>query len=239
MKKLLFVFMATATFVACKKNAIDKPVTPVNTAAKIKTEIYGASGTTYAYDALGRLTQRSFSNGSKTVYEYLSGIVNVKIYNTAGVFQYSYKYELNANGSVSRATRNDNPAYEELNFYNADKTLAERVSKINGNTSTSNYFYSNGNCDSVRFTGNNGSWHTTLINIYYTDKTNVLSYENHGYVFNGTDNKNLLKNQVYHYPDGSTNTPVNYSYEFDAQGRVIKQTSMWGINQEIGLFTYF
>jgi YD repeat-containing protein len=239
MKKIFFLLITTASFVACKKNNIDAPVTTLSAGAKVKTETYGASIATFTYDAQGRITLRTYSNGSKVEYDYLSGIVNEKVYNTAGVYQYSYKYELNADGSVNRETSTNNPGYEDLMLYNADKTLAKGISKVNGNTTSRDFFYSNGNCDSIRFNGNNGSWQTTIVNTYYTDKANVLSYENHGYSFYGKDNKNLLKNQVYKYPDGSTNTPSGYSYEFDALGRVIKQSSVQGNNQEIGLFTYY
>ncbi|HWR33435.1 MAG TPA: hypothetical protein VN451_07920, partial [Chitinophagaceae bacterium] len=226
---------------ACKKSSVDAPGLPLPTAgvSKIKTRAVGVNIINYTYDALGRIVAQVNSNGSKQEFEYLTGVVNKKFYNTSGVFQYGYKFELNAEGLCIRTTMSNSPNYELLHLFNPDKTVAKEISHINGNNSGRDYFYSNGNLDSIRFTGNNGNWQLTISKTYYTDKPNVLSVENYGELFYGKDNKNMIKSEVYKYPDGSTTSESGYSYEYDAQGRVIKQTSTAGNNIEIQLYTYY
>jgi YD repeat-containing protein len=243
MKKFLLTLLpAISLFLACKKNNNDITPSPpgngINT-AKIKTEAYGAIITTHTYDAQGRVVKEERSNGSKTEYEYLPGIVNEKSYDNAGVLLNTYTNEINTDGLRTRTTRSNNPGYEELCLYNPDKTLAKTISKNGGNNQALDFFYGNGNVDSIRFT-TNGAWGLTVIYTHYTDKPNMLAYENYGYnLLYGKDDKNMLKSVIYKYPDGTTNTPSNYSYEYDAQGRVIKRTSTRGNDIEISLYTYY
>src|SRR5258705_14014141 len=76
MKKLLFILVAAASLTACKKNSVDAPVTPGNTNNQIKTWASGANISTYTYDAQGRISKVTISDGSGYEYEYLPGIVN-------------------------------------------------------------------------------------------------------------------------------------------------------------------
>lgn len=239
MKILLIPFAAAVLLTACSKNNTDAPA-PVtgNTVAKVKTWTSSYTST-YFYDAQGRLTKYENSDGSRVEQEYQPGIVIRKVYNSAGVFQYSYKNELNADGYLGRTTLSSNPNYEILYVYNPDKTLAKQISNISGNHQVIDYFYSNGNCDSMRFTGNNGNWSSTIAKTYYTDKANVLTDANTGDDFYYKASKNMLKTELYKYPDGSTNDLSTYVYDFDAQGRVIKQTRTQGGNIGITLLTYY
>jgi YD repeat-containing protein len=239
MKKLLFLLLATAGFVACKKSSVDAPVTPVSNETKVKTSTSGTTISTFYYDSKGRQLKIENSNGSKEEYEYLPGIINRKSYSTSGVFVFAYKYELNADGLVYRSTISNNPSYEELRQYNADKTLAKYLFKANGLTNSADYFYSNGNCDSVRFIGNDGKWSSTNIHTFYTDKINVLTDAITGEDFNGKDDKNMLKSDIYRYPDGTTNDMATYTYAYDAQGRVIKSTRTQGNDISINLISYY
>lgn len=244
MKKILFIMLPVISlFGACKKNSNDVTTPapdPGTSNARIKTRAGGSGVTTYSYNAQGRTVKEESLNGSKTEYEYPAGIVNEKYYDNGGVLQSAYINELNPDGTRFRVTQPGNPIYEELCFFNADKTLAKSITKVSANsTQVIDYFYSNGNCDSTRFS-NNGNWNLTVKYTYYTDKLNGLSYDNFGYgILYGKDSKNLTKSEVYTYPDGSTNTPSNYSYEFDAQGRVSKETSTKGNNIGITIYTYY
>jgi len=241
MKKLLFFLLAAASLTACKKNNVDAPggPSPSDGVFKIKTKASGADLTTYNYDGQGRVVSRDNGDGSKWQYEYAPGVVNVKLFNSAGVFQYGYKYELNADGLCARITVNNNPNYEILTLFNPDKTVAKRINHINGNTSSNDYFYSKGNLDSTRFNGSNGDWESTIVNTYYADQPNVLLYESVGETFYGKNKKNMRKSEVYKYPDGSSASQSDFSYEYDAQGRVIKETCIFGNNIGITLFTYY
>ena len=241
MKKLLFILAAAASLTACKKNNVDVPggSAPSAGGTKIKTIASGANITNYTYDGQGRETKEVNSDGSRVEYEYLSGAVIEKIFNSAGVFDYNYKFELNADGLYARTTVSNNPNYEILRLYNPDKTLAKEIDHINGNNSGIDYFYSNGNLDSMRFTGNNGDWQSTIVKTYYTNQPNVIPYESLGKTFYGKNNKNMEKSEVYKFPDGSSASQTDFSYEYDAQGRLIKQTSIFGNNIDISLYTYY
>ena len=241
MKKNLFILMASMSlFAACKKNAndVNQPTPgPGATSAKVKTR--SSTGvTTYTYDANGRQLKSIQINGSGYEYEYLPGIINVKSLGAGGVYQYTDIYEMNTEGLCTRMTNSNNPAAEDLFLYNADKTLAKQIMHSNGNTIVIDYFYSNGNCDSTRYI-NNGNWQNTRFYTFYTDKSNVLSYVNTGEDFFGKVNKNLQKSEVYKYPNGTSGTTANNSYEYDALGRVTKKTTTFGNNIDISLYTYY
>src|SRR5258705_4590443 len=221
MKKLLFFLIVAASLTACKKNSVDAPVTAGNTNNLIKTWASGANISTYTYDAQGRISKVTISDGSGYEYEYLSGIVNKKEYHAGHILYATYKLELNADGLKIRTTASNSPVYEELYQYNADKTLAKQIGHYDNGaggiiTQVVDYFYSNGNCDSSRFIGNNGLWQTSILRTYYTDKLNGLGKNSFGNNFEGKDNKNLMKSEIYAAPDGTTGTPSNYTYEFDA-----------------------
>ncbi len=49
----------------------------------------------------------------------------------------------------------------------------------------------------------------------------------------------MLKSDIYQYPDGTTNTPTNYVYDYDALGSVIRQTATPGNNINISLYAYY
>ncbi|MGC4101751.1 hypothetical protein [Ferruginibacter sp.] len=239
MKKTVTIIMAAAFFAACKKNNTD--VQPVATSAvpKVKTLNDGSAVATFAYTADGNLQNYSIPDGSKVECEYLPGIINKKVYTTGGVFNYAYKFELNAAGLVIRTTLSNAPDYEVLDQYNPDNTHAKSVSKINGITNTADYFYSNGNCDSIRYRGNDGTWYSTIVKTYYTDKPNVLTQESTGEKIYGKDNKNLLKTEMYKYPNGTSTQVVVYTYDYDAQGRITKETGTQGATVFSMSYTYY
>jgi uncharacterized protein RhaS with RHS repeats len=91
------------------------------------------------FDTMGRLVKTTRSDGSYTAYEYKTGCIQLKLYNAAGRFLYSYNYELNEDGLCRRITRSDDPQYEELTQYNADKTIARRITSFRGITRTLAY----------------------------------------------------------------------------------------------------
>jgi len=239
MKRIFFLLAAAVAFVGCKKNDVDAPVTPASGVAKLKTRTAGTNTTNYTYDAQGRQTKYTNTDGSKVEIDYQPGIIYRKVYNTVSNFLYSYKYELNSDGLASRTTLSTNPDYESLTQFHSDKTPAKEIATINGNTSLIDYFYSNGNCDSLRFSNGNGNWFSTIVKTYYTDKPNVLTDANTGDNFYGKNNANMLKTEIYKYSNGTSNELATYTYEYDGQGRVIKETRTQGNDINISLLTYY
>ena len=239
MEKLFFIVLAAVIFTACKKTKDDATIPSLPpTIAKIKTYTAGANINTYTYDAQGRVLQISRNNGSKDEYEYTPGLVTRKIYNSAGIYQYSYLEELNIDGFTKRTTRSDLPGSEELYVYNTDKTMAKQIIMSNGNSTVFDYFWSNGNLDSTRIINGNGVLSYTQVSTFYTDKLNVLSDAAFGEQLWGKNSKNLQKSSMNRFPGGNTTTPGNFDYEYDAQGRVTKKISTSGNNIYITLYTY-
>jgi len=223
MKKFCLIFFIGA-LAACSKNHDNSVTTPPLTGlTRMKMQTSGATVYTYFYDSQARMVKMENSNGSRKEYEYAAGKVTRKYYNTSGVYQYSIIEELNTDGYTFHSTYSNQPTWEYLYTYNADKTMAKQVVDANGIT-VKDYFWSNGNLDSIRFSSQNGAWNYTEVNSYYTDKPNTLSDDIFGEQYWGKNSKNLLKSTVNHFPDGSSSIKDDFTYEFDGEGKVIKQT---------------
>ena len=224
MKKICLIFFIGA-FAACSKSHDNPaPASPPASLTRIKKQTSGGDISTYSYDSQGKAVKVENSDGSKKEYEYATGKVTRKYFTTAGVYQDSNIEELNADGYTVRSTRSSQPAWESVYTYNADKTLAKQISKSNSVT-VLDYFWNNGNLDSIRFSSQNGTWNYTHVMTYYTDKPNGLSDDIFGEQYWGKNSKNLLKSNVNHFPDGSSSVKYDFTYEFDNQGRVTKETS--------------
>ena len=223
MKKISLIII-TGVLVACSKNKDNSNSTPTPTAlTRIKAQTSGALVRTYFYDVQGRAVKVDNNDGGKKEYEYPDGKVIRKYYNTNGDYQYSNIEELNAEGYTVRSTRNNQPTWEYLYTYNADKTLSKQIMKSNS-IIVKDFFWNNGNLDSIRFSTQNGSWNYTELKTYYTDKPNALGDIVFGEEYWGKNSKNLLKSSFNRFPDGSTSIKDVYTYEHDNQSRVTKQT---------------
>lgn len=62
---------------------------------------------------------------------------------------------------------------------------------------------------------------------FYTDKTNTIDFENLGISFLGKQNKNPVKQETETLSDGISGT-IDYTYEYDAKGRIVKKTYSFG-----------
>ncbi len=237
MKKIIFILLAATTVVSCKKNNDNTvPVNPVSLENKVKQVISGGTRT-YSYDASGRLVQKLYADGGKSQFEYPAGKVIEKEYKTDGSLKEIYTYDLDANGLVGKETWSSNPSYQELRVYNNDKQQIKATTTYNGVISTADYFFSNGNCDSVRFSAPSG-WQSTVKRTYYTDKPNVLDYDATGQTWLGHKSKNLIKTEQYFFSNGSFNPAVMYTYEFDAKGRIVKETNEYNGDIDIVYYKY-
>ena len=68
---------------------------------------------------------------------------------------------------------------------------------------------------------------------------NYLSNIAYGYPFFGSDNKNLRKSEFYKYNDGTQTALATTTYEFDAQGRAVKETINTGSNVFVNFISYY
>lgn len=242
MKKLILIAITGVVFASCsKKTNVDEPADPTPPASvvgKVKTTTFDGEVRTYSYDNKARCVLIQKNTGVKTTYEYWPGKVTMRFYKSDGSLSYSRFIELNSMGRAARVTRDDDAAFEELIEYNADGTSKKSVTKQSGQTYTDDYFYTNGNCDSVR-RSIDGTWHHSMV-YSYTNMPNVLSNVTFGDDFFSKPNKNLRSSAFYRYANGVTTLPIESSYEFNVKGQVIKSTELYpGGAPEIGTYTYF
>ncbi|HEV7780465.1 MAG TPA: hypothetical protein VGO58_04320 [Chitinophagaceae bacterium] len=225
MKKIIFILLAATTFVACEKNNDAPPVNPGDFANQIKKTVYdGGQIHTYTYDGSGRIKTRTALNLEKIEYDYTAGKIVEKQFDATGVLKRTYTYELDTNGLVAKETRSDRPDFTETRLYNSDKQVVKFTDAENANIDIGEYFYSNGNLDSIRFISN-GNWYSTAKMTYYTDKTNILDNDAFGEYAWGKRSKNMVKSEQYFFSDGTIGDKENYTYEYDAKGRVTKVIS--------------
>lgn len=241
MKKKLFTTAAfiAVIFISCKKSdQVDNPSANVSLEGRIKTWAGGSGITTYTFDSQGRCKAEEQSSGTKSVYEYQPGKVLQKIYNASNSLTSEYDYELGPDGYVAKETRPGFPTFSSTRIYNNDKQLVKIVSFINGSNQVIDYFYSNGNCDSSRFS-TNGIWNSSIVYTYYPDQLNSIGNSAQGVSFYGVSSKNLLKSEQYTYPDGTKLEMTVFTYEYDAKGRAVKYTGTRGGNINIEYITYY
>lgn len=244
-----FLFIATAIaatlLFSCKKESVinnnngngNGPVPePVS---KIKTVSVGSLQHTLTHDALGRRTQAISNSGSKFFYDYTTaGKVTYKQFNDAGVNDITAIFDLSADGLDIKETLPSSPSQSATRSYNSDKQVAKVITDYGSQVNTEDYFYSKGNCDSIRHS-TDGNWVYTVVQTYYTDKLNSLTNDALGLLYYGKSSKNLVKTEQSFYPGGGTGQIANMTYEFDAKDRVIKKTTTKGANVFINLITYF
>lgn len=230
--------LSAVVVTGCKKdNNLSTPVSPAANDSRVKTYT-GNDIATYLYDANGRVVKVEYQSGSKSTWEYGSGVIKKHDYTTNGTLNYTYTFELNDNSKVQKTTISNNPGYLLLTQYYPDGTPSKEIFTINGTTTIQDFFYSNGNCDSIRHSDASG-WKFTRYFNYYIDKKNVLDYSIWGLDYLAVKSKNLLKTESGIYSNGDAQEPIDFFYEFDNAGRVVKQTSKQGANQNISLYTYY
>lgn len=238
---IITISLPAIVLLSCSKEKSENPAngnTSNPTISKIKTWSNSASQRTYIYNNGGKLTEVQSNTGSKETFEYPAGKIIKKQFNTAGVNDFTAEYELDANGLGITEKRTAQPGFTGTLIYNDQKQPVKFIYNMNGLIQTQDYFYSNGNCDSVRYS-ENGNWKYTRIFTYYANKFNYLSNEAYGYPFFGKESKNLVKTDQFVNPDGSSSELVTITYEFDAQGRPVKETRSQGINIYINFISYY
>jgi hypothetical protein len=158
MKNLLFSLLAACTLASCSKNNdnVNPPNNddPASSTVRIKTNAGGSGVTDYTYEDKGRIITSKYNGGSNYEYSYQPGIVSIKRLTSGGALIQTDTYELNGDGYCAKIIPGSNPTQEELFFYNADKTLAKQTYMSGGIPHSFDYFFSNGNLDSVRHVKN-------------------------------------------------------------------------------------
>lgn len=186
--------------------------------AMVKTMTEDSTTTTYTYDADNRIIKSQSTNGHTANVTYTNNTVTIT--STNGV----NTYQLNSNGQATSATVNGNIT----NFvYNTDGKLIREVG-----SDTIAYVWTNGNMTQLQT-----SFGAVLNHTYYNTGANTLTNANFGMAYINSSSANLLKSTC-----GATcDITTEYTYEFDAAGRVAKrvETSMPGGNSNTTTYTYY
>lgn len=236
---LLVLFFAAFVFSClpgCKKdNNTASPHT-----GKIKSMGYlntGTNGTTMSnitYDSQDRIVGTvnipdgydSFVyQGNRILLLYYEDVNNLSAPLTIDTFT------LNAQGYLSNGSiANGITRTFDANGY----VLTETKNSNTASPITTTHVYSNGNEQSASYTDGGGQLHT------YTYQYNTHA-ETHGHnaagsPYWGKDNANLISRVIQN--DGGTDLITDYTYEYDTQGRVTKETQVGYLNQTT-TYTYY
>lgn len=206
----------------------------------------GGDYETIEYDSKNRPVKINyFDSGTADGYAkitYTATDVLMEYYNDKNVKDETYTYKLGSNGFIVSSSNIYTYASGSFtvtvnttstNAHNSDGYLIkEEFSSVTSSIqpgfvgatekSSSTYTYTNGNLTSAKFEGNGNI--STISYEYDVDKINNLPVSDDEILtfLIGKKNKNLLKKETYTSSGGSDVS--NYSYNFNADGLVSKQT---------------
>jgi hypothetical protein len=222
MKKITGFFCIAILFAACKKGndpTQEPPQTPSNN--KIKWSVYGGSTdtATYEYYTDGLEKKYSFPNGQRTETVKSPGKITVTSYTVSGSVISITEHILNANG-LRDSLKFNSTTFATVFEYNSNMECT-RIRTVNTQTGAlvteSLFYYLNGN----RIKDSSSSGNITLYE-YYTDKVSTIEDNpNVGRLYMAKGNKNCKKKETYIAPFGVISV-TDYTYEFDASGRVTR-----------------
>jgi YD repeat-containing protein len=183
----------------------DDPIVGVGESLSyVRTETNSGYSVTYTYDSQARIVRTDYPDGSYGTYSYAGSTLTYKMFDAAGTEIDGLTGQVDANGRVLQYSEGGSV----VSFtYNADGQMASQT--VDG--SSANYTYTGGNLVSVSSADGTETF-TYLTDKYetrYTEGTSLL----------GFPSLNLVATRT---SDGEVNT---YTYEFDSQNRVTKETS--------------
>lgn len=237
--------------VSCSKE--DLKVSSSATESLVKTKTEGTTTESYTYDNQGRVTriQYTFSDNTPSYYHTYT-------YNGSFVSEYHseeriYDLEetlpngttiihctsnprllkLNSNGLFEGGSINCN---EAASFeYDANKFLYVRDYEVTDYNSKDSFKNDGKNITEIRGSGFSygGGEFSYVSTLSYTDKVNTIGNKNFGMLHLGKSSENLLQSER----KGTVIT--TYSYEFDAQQRVIQKTALLDGKTTVTAYTYY
>jgi len=236
MKKIIIFLVTAASLVACSKDH-DNGNSTGNALIRIKKSQSSVETTSYKHDNSGRVIE-SISNGvNKISFEYYPTQLIEKLYNQNGNVNETRTGKLDANGLITEQTTTDDPNVIETWLYNSDKQMTKDTRIYPGGSSVMEYFYSNKNLDSIRYS-TDGIWTATAHYTYHLDQPNVLGVDNFGQTFYGIGSKNMMKTFQFSFPGGGVDVMANISFEYDSKGRATKRISQKGATTNVITYTY-
>lgn len=230
-KKLTLGTLVLLAFVySCKKdedteNPAKETVPLIATRAITYPGSSSVDSTYYLYDSQGRYAGYYNNHKQRVDITYSGSSVVYKAYNE-NTLKYTDTYTLNAQGMASQLVRTGVVSGTEKYFYNNANQLTHSISIFNGNTDTIFYSYEGDNFTQsiTRYEESSVVTRDTVRFEYYTDKISTVNPANYGATFMGPRSKNLIRKKT------MRQIISDYTYEFDSQDRVIKETSANGDN---------
>lgn len=236
--------LAISTFTSCKPEETTNttPETKITNVATTKVISYDSIGQptdtisyTFSYDAQNRLLKKLGSDGSEEQYAYSATTAAITFVDpTDPTANMTLNYTLDAKGRLSSAPLNFSgiPVGTIYHTYNTNDQLATTSVLISfiKDTTITDYTWSNNN--NITETDNGGS---------VTNRTFDLGkkeYRNMGIEdISRTRNANVItREDVTNSGQTSSNT---YEYEYDASGKVIKETvKVDGVISSVTIYTY-
>lgn len=191
----------------------------------------------YTYDSQKRLTHTQNNNiaGSYSVYTYGSGTINIKNYNSDTI-------QSEGNGTLNSAGQLTQISYGVNNLtrytYDGDGRLIKYAS-YSGNYADSTIYELQGGNIVKNTQANSNGYIGESTYTYYTDKPGQHAYAG-SEIFSGKPYTNLVKSMTTTMLAPVTQAPstINYTYEFDNDGKVTKTTTVSGANTNITENTY-
>lgn len=243
-KVLLFLFSCLFIFDSCskKEDLPEKITTPlIENVFRYDKNGQVVSEESYIYDNQLRLIKAVYGDEEYETLEYLESSIIGKVF-YKGSLDYSAEAKLNSQGlctSISAESEYFATTIEyDSNGYRKS-IRSESESRVNLEIST----VSNGNYVSI--SSSNNPKLTKSISEYdeiteyqfYPDKANTIEHQNFGIFFRGKQNKNPIKKEIKSYYLGGelVNDITTFTYEFDTNGRIIKQTDDKG---NYSVYTY-
>lgn len=245
-KRVLFSIFTILTIFSCQKQA--DPI--VSYMVKTKTSTQTNNTETYFYDTQNRVVKITNSNfTSFSTFEYIGD----------SVFQYAHKSDSTFYLNAKYLFNNKKLQTEKLQLSPWTFSNEEEKFSYETNDFLKTYFYSVTDYttndtlanDGTNFTqrrgtayGLAGTW-TFATNYTYYSNANTIGNENFGKPFLGKSSANVLKSEtqitVNHYtiPETTTNSVINYTYDFDNYGRVITQYATSDASSVTTTYTYY
>jgi YD repeat-containing protein len=231
MKNILALLFALSFFSSCKKdkNESQVEIPEYPSVPKVKTIITGAGTVqTYTYDELGRQKTWQINSSFKTEHIYeVDRILKIHSNPSTGSIIGRDTLQLNNKGLVSTETNYLDPDFITKYEYNNDRYVTS-VKEIYIGTlaSEEKYYYANNRLDSFVYFNPSSRYYVYKYTNYDLTKNHSLTNYNYGQYYYGRQSPNPhLKFEFFQViPNQTTQTNI-YTYLYDVNGRVIKETS--------------
>jgi len=238
-KTLLTAFVIVFTIARCKKEKITEPVPAPFVSGKLlkQIDILYSNGNTYFYkfnydvqkrvigsESKEDIITQSYPDGKIEVTEFRKSLNRIVGQTTANIGStgkvYKQTGEYNYNGTPFNSIT-------DVEYDNSGYPVSVVETRNDGSIAKYEYTIQNGNIIKIKHSFNGAEVYTDSFEYYAdkSDKINIVNvYFSTYWVQNefGKKSVNMIKSRKTTYPGTSSVNTLDYSYEIDAQGYIIK-----------------